>query len=213
MFLFSFIIAHPLCSHFVSCFRLPAFSISVVQRCGKHSSDGRLNSSSATWQNRWGSRQKIGCHAPYWDAARSGRQSPLWRLHGLNNRPHPWPAAENYSWHLNKRAGSGDEMTCGSVPKASIDIECQNLSQHLFNVAKDNLLCDLSKRQLGVKYRTSSQLQLMPSKIDFRDHQGDLYWAKVLMRAHWMNCCHPAQPTTCHHRRRFGRAPLLAKTH
>ena len=32
-----------------------------------------------------------------------------------------------------------------SVPKASIDIECQNFSQYLYNAAKDNLLCDLSK--------------------------------------------------------------------
>ena len=37
------------------------------------------------------------------------------------------------------------DLVCHSVPTASIDIECQNLSQHLFNVAKDNLLCDMSK--------------------------------------------------------------------
>ena len=41
-----------------------------------------------------------------------------------------------------------------SVPTSSINVEYQNLSQHLFNVAKDNILSDMSK--LSVESRLSN---------------------------------------------------------
>ena len=43
----------------------------------------------------------------HWDRAHSGRQSPLWHLHGIHHRPHPWPASENNSWQLHKWTHSG----------------------------------------------------------------------------------------------------------
>ena len=51
-----------------------------------------------------------------------------------------------------------------SVPTSSIDIECQNLTQHLFNEAKDNHLCQ--NRQLSNIFATPINA--------FKHHQADV---------------------------------------
>ena len=147
MFLFSFIIAHPLRSHFVSWLFQATCPLAHL------------------YTEVWSAQFRWQVERPQRNMAKSLKTPSERRMSRSIETQLAVAASHLYDTYMDSITDLTPEqlqtitpdsytseliremkgLVGHSVPKASVDIECQNLSQYLYNAAKDNLLCDVSK--------------------------------------------------------------------